>query len=131
MRPALPEELSRFQCHRCGNCCRGDGFVDMRPADIRRAAAYLDMEEADFLARFAKRQPDGKWFLIDQGDPDKSCVFLTEENLCRINPAKPQQCADFPERWRPRDLLEFCAGMRAAAGLPPPQRKTITDREES
>jgi hypothetical protein len=28
-------------------------------------------------------------------------------------------------KWRPSNVLEICAGMRAAAGLPPPLRRGV------
>jgi Fe-S-cluster containining protein len=123
---AWPYEVEPFQCHRCGNCCRGDGFVVMSPDDVGRAAALLGRSEAEFLAERCVVRPDGSVHLIDQGDALRSCVFLTPANLCQIHAAKPGQCQGFPMKWRPPDALEICAGLRHAAGLPPPRRRTIS-----
>ena len=123
-----PYAVEPFQCHRCGNCCRGDGYVDMTADDVARAAALLGRSEAQFLAEFCAVQPDGEVHLIHQGDALQSCVFLTADNLCRVHAAKPTQCDSFPMNWRPSDALEICAGLRDAAGLPWPTRRTISAR---
>jgi Fe-S-cluster containining protein len=118
-----------FVCHRCGNCCRGDGFVDLSQDDIARAAAYLELSEAEFLARYAVQQGDS-WILRDQEDAAQSCIFLFEDDKglagCRIHGAKPTQCAGFPFEWRPRDAADFCEGIRALEGLPPARRRTMS-----
>ncbi len=124
--PSWPYQVEPFQCHRCGNCCRGDGYVVMTADDITRISAHLGLREAQFLAEFCRTQPDGSVHLIDQGDAPRSCVFLTPDNLCQVHTSKPTQCEGFPMKWRPPDVLEICAGLRAAAGLPPPRRRTIS-----
>lgn len=128
----LASALVAFSCHRCGNCCRGDGVVVMYPRDIRRAALYLDMTEEAFLAEYGRPVPDGGHVLRDQGDALRSCIFLTPDNGCRIHEAKPQQCRDFPRKWRPPNVLDYCAGLRAAANLGPPDKDvmTIDEKEE-
>lgn len=123
-----PYPVSEFECHRCGNCCRGDGYVALTPADVQAMAGFFDMSEEAFVARYAERRPDGALHLIEQGDPLRSCVFLTPDNLCQAHAVKPSQCRGFPMKWRPPDALEICAGLRAAAGLPWPTRRTISKR---
>lgn len=123
-----PYPVSEFECHRCGNCCRGDGYVRVTAEDVARLAKFLDMSEEAFVARYAARQPDGALHLVDQGDALRSCVFLRADNTCRVHAVKPEQCRGFPMKWRPPDALEICAGLRAAAGLPFPTRRTISVR---
>lgn len=72
--PEWPYKVEPFRCHRCGNCCRGDGYVDMSPDDIRRAAELLGRSEAGFVAEGCVIRPDGHIHLIDQGDPLRSCL---------------------------------------------------------
>jgi Fe-S-cluster containining protein len=117
-----------FACHRCGNCCRGDGYVEMTESDVTRAARYLGITDGDFIREYCLPGGDGR-ILKDQSDPERSCIFLIEENGlygCRIHGAKPDQCAGFPFRWRPRNVMEFCEGMRALEHLPPPVRGTMS-----
>ena len=123
-----------FTCHRCGNCCRGDGFVEMSEDDIVRAAWLLDITEEEFVAKYCEHSPGGgEIFLKDQQDDLQSCIFLIEDDQglfgCRIHNAKPEQCQGFPFNWRPRDVMNFCDGMRALEGLPPTsKRKTMSGK---
>ena len=114
------EILARFVCHGCGNCCRGDGFVSLTHEDIERISEFLEMEPPDFLDRYAEfDKPAHEWRLVDQKDEQQSCVFLTNDNRCRIHPVKPTQCAGFPRKWRSENIEEFCHGWRVAAGMDP------------
>lgn len=128
LEPEWPYPVSEFQCHRCGNCCRGDGDVALTADDCVRLAAALGVTEAVFAARYTRGREDGAICLIDQGDALRSCVFLTAENTCQVHAVKPTQCQGFPMKWRPTDALEICAGLRAAAGLPYPTRRTMNRR---
>ena len=118
-------QVESFQCHHCGNCCRGDGYVVMTPDDVTRAAAHLGVGREQFLAEYCRTQADGSVHLVDQRDVFRSCVFLTADNLCRVHAAKPTQCEGFPMKWRPGNVLEICAGLRAVAGLPVPLRRGV------
>ena len=43
---------SDFHCRRCGACCRiKDGIVRVSDAEIARIAAYLGVDEAEFIAK--------------------------------------------------------------------------------
>ncbi len=37
--------------------------------------------------------------------------LLTEGNLCRINPVKPDKCRTFPFEWTNPDSAEVCPGL--------------------
>lgn len=126
-RPGWPYDRE-FKCHRCGNCCRGDGYVEMSPRDIADGARTLGLDPGEFMRRFCRHDEElGATILLDQGDPLKSCIFLDPDSSCRIHDGKPQQCRDFPFNWRPRDVISYCDGMRALEGLPPTRRRTIKD----
>lgn len=123
-----PYPVAEFQCHRCGNCCRGDGDVALTPDDLTRLSQALGLAEEAFVARYTWLREDGARCLVEQGDPLRSCVFLTADSGCQVHAVKPTQCAGFPMKWRPTDALEICAGLRAAAGLPYPTRRTMHRR---
>jgi Fe-S-cluster containining protein len=123
-----PYPVSEFECHRCGNCCRGDGDVVLTADDTPRLAATLQRTAPEFVAEFTRVREDGATVLIDQGDALRSCIFLTAENTCRVHAVKPEQCRGFPMKWRPPDALEICAGLRVAAGLAWPTRRTMNRR---
>ncbi len=120
-----------FHCQRCGNCCRGEGTVDLTPGDVARASRLLGMRREEFVHTYCIENKSGDVVLRDQQDEEKSCIFLTEDEdglpACRIHEAKPEQCSAFPMRWRPRDAKDYCEGMRLVLGLPPgASRRTVS-----
>jgi hypothetical protein len=117
-----------FSCHRCGNCCRGDGYVAVTEGEIDRAARLLEIPTDEFIRRFCQRTKSGGFELLSQGDPEGSCIFLFEERGlfgCRIQEAKPDQCKAFPFSWRPSHAEEYCDGLRALAGKGKSKRRTM------
>lgn len=95
-----------YTCQRCTACCRWPGQVKVSAHEIAQIAAFLGVEEDDFIQRFTRlrAQRDGL-ALLDQ--PDGACFFL-EGNDCRIQPVKPQQCRDFPNKWNHPGWREHC-----------------------
>ena len=88
-----------FQCRCCGACCRiKDGIVRVSEAEVARIAAFLGMSEDDFIERETELAPDRKSLML-KSLPDGSCAYLTADNLCRINPVKPDKCRTFPFEW--------------------------------
>ncbi|MBQ8125119.1 MAG: hypothetical protein IJ173_04435 [Kiritimatiellae bacterium] len=49
--------------------------------------------------------------MIENGQARSSCAYLTEDNLCRINPVKPEKCRTFPFEWTNPDSAEVCPGL--------------------
>lgn len=100
-----------FHCRRCGACCRiRDGIVRVSDAEIAAIAAHLGMTEDDFIARETELAPDRKSLML-KSRPDGSCVYLTEDNLCAINPVKPEKCRTFPFAWRNPDSATVCPAL--------------------
>lgn len=101
----------------CGNCCRGEGFVRIKADEAPRIAEFLGLSLDEFLRRYT-RTPEIKsqaragdlWF-VDKPGLEQDCIFL-ENNLCTINPVKPQQCIGFPLKWRTSDIMDYCVGMQ-------------------
>lgn len=86
-------------CQRCGACCRWEGDVCLTEEDITAIAAYLGMEESTFINALCHLQRNRRGLsLIDAADG--ACIMLRADNSCSINPVKPQQCRDFPQKWR-------------------------------
>ena len=100
-----------FKCRMCGACCRiKDGIVRVSDAEIARIAAFLGMDEAEFIERETLVAPDRK-SLILKSCPDGYCAYLTEDNLCRINLVKPEKCRTFPFEWTNPDSADVCPGL--------------------
>ena len=107
-------ERDGFKCRMCGACCRiKDGIVRVSDAEIARIAAFLGMNEAEFIKRETEVAPDRK-SLILKSRPDGACAYLTEDNLCRINPVKPEKCRTFPFEWSNPDSAEVCPALAKA-----------------
>ena len=70
-------ELNEFKCRMCGACCRiKDGIVRVSDAEIARIAAFLGMDEAEFIERETEVAPDRK-SLILKSRPDGASVKFT------------------------------------------------------
>lgn len=103
-----------FVCRRCGECCRiKDGIVRVSDAEVARIAAFLGMSEADFIASETELAPDRR-SLVLKSRADGSCAYLSSDNLCRINPVKPDKCSTFPFEWTNPDSAEVCPALRSA-----------------
>ena len=103
----------QFNCRRCGACCRiKNGIVRVSESEIARIAAFLGVREADFIANDTELSPDRR-SLVLKSSPDGACVYLTPDNLCRINPVKPDKCHTFPVAWTNPDSANVCPEMAA------------------
>lgn len=100
-------------CQRCGACCRWEGDVKVSADEISAIAAYLGMEEQDFIERYCRLRRDRRGLsLIDAADG--ACIMLSPEG-CRIQAVKPQQCIDFPQRWNFPGWEKLCPGAGKSA----------------
>jgi Fe-S-cluster containining protein len=103
-------DLGRFECKRCGACCRIAGFVRLQGEDSARIAAHLNMDEGEFLEQFASLHPDRLSLVLnDRGDG--ACSMLTEDNRCRIYPVRPKLCRTFPHEWVNVNSSEYCPAL--------------------
>ena len=96
-----------WECDRCTACCRWPGQVRLTDADVARIAAHLQLTEIEFIQGHTRinAQRDGL-ALLDQADG--SCSFLDAGGNCRIQPVKPRQCSDFPNRWNFPGFEKVC-----------------------
>lgn len=101
-------DLSRFKCFKCGACCRWSGSVLLVDDDIIRLSDFLEISDGEFLEKYTELAPNRRSLrLIDP--PDMTCIFL-EGGRCVVYEARPQQCRDFPHKWR---VAEGCPGLDA------------------
>lgn len=109
-------DLSRFECRRCGACCRiKDGIVRLSDAEIKRIAGFLGMSEADFIENETVLSPDRRCLVLKDA-PDGGCAMLDERGLCRIHEVKPDKCRTFPYEWTNADSAGYCPGLRYSVG---------------
>ena len=111
MKVTFENNATTFSCRRCGACCRiKDGIVRVSDGEVKRIAAFLGMKEGDFIATETELAPDRR-SLVLKSRPDGSCVYLTADNLCRINPVKPDKCRTFPLEWTNPNSCEVCPAL--------------------
>ena len=104
-----------FVCRRCGACCRiKDGIVRVSDAEITRIAAFLGMAEQAFIDNETEVAPDRRGLIL-KSRADGACAWLTDDNLCRINPVKPDKCRTFPAVWMNADSFDVCPELNGVA----------------
>ena len=90
--------MLRFECTRCGECCRGPGRARLSAVDVQRLARHLDLSAEDFVARYTEQvvfvTPD----LTPAPQPElvlskanEACIFLQGDE-CSVHLAKPDGC---------------------------------------
>ena len=82
----------------------------MSDAEIAAIAAYLGVAESDFIAHETELAPDRKSLML-KSRRDGSCAYLTRDNLCAINPVKPEKCRTFPFEWQNPDSASVCPAL--------------------
>jgi Fe-S-cluster containining protein len=98
-------------CRRCGVCCtRHQAYV--RPEDIRRITAYLEITEADWQ----KLYDDPRWEFDNYRlirHVNGACAFLRYDKglaACVIHAVRPACCADWQPNPERRECREGMAG---------------------
>lgn len=102
--------IDHFSCQRCGNCCRIKGIVRLSNDEIEALAKELNCPIPDFIEQYTDLSPDRKCLVLKNRNDD-SCIFLTEENLCIVNNAKPNQCKTFPFEWTNPSSPTYCPAL--------------------
>lgn len=107
----LSESLieERFGYRRCNACCKQPGFVYLKDCEADTMAEFLGMLVYDFTDQFCDVLDRQK--LVLKKSPDEVCVFLDDVG-CRVHAVKPQQCRDFPSKWRTPASLQYCQGLK-------------------
>ncbi len=103
----LPTE-EKWDCHQCGICCRGS-LVPLYDEDLARLRSQKWDEHPEFRNTpvIVRNQSSKKAFRLAH-QADGSCVFLSDQGLCRIHSelgfeAKPTICRVFPLQLVPRN----------------------------
>jgi len=107
--------MSRFECDKCGACCKGNLIVEADEIDVMREPRLIEADRHYAPLGVQKSiellQTDiGRAVIISCG---KACPFLRGDNLCSIHPTRPNVCVGFAAG------DEQCQEARAAEGLPP------------
>jgi Fe-S-cluster containining protein len=88
----------------CGKCCKNlsnECIVILLPNDIQNIASHLHIDIETFIRFYVNADKliirDKIWFSINTiKHIDGRCVFLSDDNLCKIHEFKPIQCSRGP-----------------------------------
>lgn len=106
-------DLGQFRCLQCHACCRQPGYVRLKSKEPDAIADFLQMDVRSFIDTFTLLTDDRTGLSLMEQD-NGACVFLTEQG-CRIQPVKPEQCRDFPYKWRFSGFKQICGWARDQA----------------
>ncbi len=95
-----------YTCQRCTACCRWPGLVKIGDPEISAMAHLLGMDDHDFIQRFTRLRPSRDGLSLIEKE-NGECVFLDGRD-CRVQAAKPEQCAGFPNTWNFPGWREQC-----------------------
>lgn len=113
MSSRLPDPAT-FRCRRCGACCRVPGYVALAPGEAEAIAAFLGLDVYAFTERYTALTFNRRDLSLIEGEEGR-CIFLQDDNTCRIQPVKPEQCKGFPFLWRSKQLERACPALREGA----------------
>jgi Fe-S-cluster containining protein len=103
--------------------------VRLIDGEISRLAKLLVLSEVEFIQRFTRLTLDRRGLALGE-KPNGECIFLEGWN-CAVEPAKPQQCRDFPNLWNFPGFDKTCRAIPQVMGETEYQRRTAeaTGRE--
>ncbi len=86
------KEGLRFECQRCGRCCRGaPGVVWVNKKEIDKVSSFLGITQQVFAKHYLRSIND-RFSLLEYGNGD--CIMY--DNGCKIYDVRPCQCRSFP-----------------------------------
>ena len=104
--------MGTFHCQRCGACCRQPGFVYLRDEDVVRLAAHLQMGAYQFTESYCLLLD--RRHLALKKNADETCLFLGPKG-CSLYEARPEQCRDYPLKWKTERSPGYCEGLKKEA----------------
>jgi len=107
----MAADPATFRCRRCGACCRVPGYVALEQGEPEAIAAFLGMDVYTFTERYTRLTMNRRDLSLVEAETGW-CVFLEEDNTCRIQAVKPAQCKGFPFQWSSKALEKACAALR-------------------
>ncbi|MCQ2379406.1 MAG: hypothetical protein MJ025_00560 [Victivallaceae bacterium] len=84
----------------------------MTAEDVERIGSFLGIGAERFANTMARLSSDRRQLVLD-GDEDAPCIFLEFDGgvaSCAIDPVKPEQCRNFPEKWNYPGWRKECMG---------------------
>jgi len=106
--------MSRYECDRCGSCCKGHLLVEAFELDVLREPRLISADP-HYAGKYLEQalhelQDEFKCVVVAGGRP---CMFLDNTNRCSIYPTRPNECVAMQAG------DEQCQTSRKAEGLSP------------
>jgi len=97
------EVFEEVNCLDCGNCCRSLG-PRITDADIRRVSAALKIKPSELTEKYLRLDEDNDYVFRSM-----PCLFLDQDNYCKIYENRPRACRDYPhtDRRRMQQILDL------------------------
>lgn len=86
--------FSEINCLDCANCCKTTPAL-LNQEDIHRISKHLKLDKKSFLQQYTKLDDD-----LDTVFKTSPCVFLANDNTCKIYEIRPFACKDYPHTHR-------------------------------
>ena len=84
------EVFSELDCLDCANCCKSIPPL-LNEQDIKRIAKFLGIKAGHFKEEYTRIDEDGDIVL-----KTVPCIFLEEDNKCRVYEVRPKACREYP-----------------------------------
>jgi Fe-S-cluster containining protein len=95
-----------YECQRCTACCRWPGNVRVSDEEIAALAKFKGLSEFDFIQKYTRLHTDKRGLSLIEKE-NHECIFLDGKD-CTVQPVKPQQCQDFPNKWNFPGWRDIC-----------------------
>ena len=92
--------FKELDCLECANCCKTTSPIFLQE-DIGRISSYLKIKVGHFISKYLEMDEDGDFVL--QKAP---CVFLAEDNKCKVYDVRPKACSEYPHTNR-KNMIEI------------------------
>ncbi len=84
----------RFECTRCGRCCRGPGNVWVSDTEIESLAEKTAIDADEFRRTQIKRS--GRRGFVLRQKRNQDCIFWDGARGCQVYDSRPRQCRTYP-----------------------------------
>lgn len=89
-----------FACTQCGNCCKGEGHVEVTEEDCQRLADRLGLTVRQFKLDFTQKRlvsytDEVRVLKAKRVAGERHCVFL-QDDKCVVHGDAPLQCRTYP-----------------------------------
>jgi Fe-S-cluster containining protein len=80
--------------------------VRLEAREISQLASFMGMSEFDFIQKYTRLRENRRGLALLE-KTNGECIFLDGRD-CSVQPVKPQQCRDFPNRWNFPGFEKVC-----------------------